>query len=175
MKSFPAFLVLLFLTLSAFGQSKINIQLQKQIKIMFTADQKWRIEAQNVFNGKTSVYKEAVINRNMTIADSINMIKAKAIIAKYGFPGFDLVGEDYNNNFWAIIQHCDDDVKFQQHVLVLLKKQVELHNASAENYALLEDRVLINTGKKQLFGTRRYGIIQKPSELNLYLFKTRLM
>lgn len=125
---------------------------------MFTEDQKWRIESQNLNTGKTSAYAETVIDRNMTIADSVNMIKAKTIIAKYGFPGFDLVGEEYSNGFWAIIQHCDNDVEFQQRVLELLRKQVRLHNASAANYALLQDRVLINTGKKQLYGTQvRYN------------------
>jgi hypothetical protein len=121
---------------------------------MFTEDQKWRIESQNLNYGKSSAYQETTIDRNMTITDSLNMIKAKAVVTKYGFPGFDLVGEEQSNDFWAIIQHCDNDVKFQQQALKLLSKQVQLHNASGANYALLQDRVLINTGRKQLYGTQ---------------------
>jgi hypothetical protein len=157
MKSFPTLLILLFLALNALCQSKIDTGLQSQIKAMFKEDQKWRIESENLNSGKKSAYSEPIINRNMTITDSVNMIKAKSIIAKYGFPGFDLVGE-YSNDFWAIVQHCDDDVQFQQQVLKLLSKQVLIHNASGENYALLQDRVLISTGKKQLYGTQvRYN------------------
>jgi hypothetical protein len=157
MKSFTTFLILLFVYLNAPCQSKINTNLQNQIKAMFKEDQKWRIESENLNSGKKSAYAEAVINRNMAIADSMNMIKAKLIISKYGFPGFDLVG-DFSDDFWAIVQHCDDDVQFQQQVLNLLSKQVLIHNASGEKYALLQDRVLVNTGKKQLYGTQvRYN------------------
>jgi hypothetical protein len=157
MKSFTTFLILLFVYLNAPCQSKINANLQNQIKAMFKEDQKWRIESENLNSGKKSAYAEAVINRNMAIADSMNMIKAKLIISKYGFPGFDLVG-DFSDDFWAIVQHCDDDVQFQQQVLNLLSKQVLIHNASGEKYALLQDRVLVNTGKKQLYGTQvRYN------------------
>jgi hypothetical protein len=164
MKSFSTFLILMFVALNALCQSKIDTGLQNQIKAMFKGDQKWRIESENLNSGKKSAYAEPVINRNMTITDSVNMIKAKSIIAKYGFPGFDLVGE-YSNDFWAIVQHCDDDVQFQQQVLKLLIKQVIKHNASGENYALLQDRVLVNTGKKQLYGTQvRYNTKTKSAK-----------
>src|SRR5579864_6739183 len=112
MKSFPVFFVLLFASFNVLCQSKIDTQLQKDIKSMFTEDQKWRIESQNLNYGKSSAYQETTIDRNMTITDSLNMIKAKAVVTKYGFPGFDLVGEEQSNDFWAIIQHCDNDVKF---------------------------------------------------------------
>jgi hypothetical protein len=158
MKLFLPFIILIFAAQNALCQSKIDTPLQNRIKSMFKEDQKWRIESQNLYYGKKSAYKETVVDRNMIITDSINLIKAKAIIAKYGFPGFDIVGEDYSNDFWAIIQHCDSDVKFQQQVLKLLSRQVQLHNASGSNYALLQDRVLVNTGKKQLYGTQvRYN------------------
>ncbi|MDB5022385.1 MAG: hypothetical protein JWP78_140 [Mucilaginibacter sp.] len=158
MKTASIFVVLCLMSLNALCQSKIDTLLQKKIIFMFRKDQKWRIESEKLINGKKSAYNEAAINRNMAKTDSLNMGEAKSIIAKYGFPGYDLVGEGYSNDFWAIVQHCDDDVKFQQYVLVLLSEQVNSHNASAENFALLQDRVLIGTGKKQLFGTQvRYN------------------
>jgi hypothetical protein len=147
-------LLLCLVSLNVFCQSKINTGLQNKIKLMFKEDQKWRIESQKLSDGKHSAYNEATVNRNWEKSDSLNMIKAKSIIKRYGFPGFDLVGEGSSGQFWAIIQHCDNDIKFQQRVLVLLDKQVQAHNALGENYALLKDRVLINTGKKQLYGTQ---------------------
>lgn len=90
----------------------------------------------------------------MVKTDSLNMIEAKFIIMKYGFPGYSLVGTDGSNGFWAIIQHCDNDVIFQQKVLLLMAKEVKRHNASGENFALLQDRVLTNQGHKQLYGTQ---------------------
>lgn len=93
------------------------------------------------------------------------MIEAKSIIKKYGFPGYDLVGESGSNGFWAIVQHCDQDVKFQQQALSLMGKQVRLNNASGENFASLQDRVLISTNKKQIYGTQvRYNPSTKTAK-----------
>ena len=150
------FVLLFFIMLSpvAFCESKIDSVLLKKILIMFKEDQKWRIESLNLENGKKSVYDEATINKNYGRTDSLNMIEAKKIILKHGFPGYDLVGEDGSNGFWAIIQHCDNDLVFQKKALALMSKQVERHNTSGENYALLQDRVLISQGNKQLYGTQ---------------------
>jgi hypothetical protein len=157
MKSIYFLAVFCLISITVLCQSKIDTVLQKRIMSMFKEDQKWRIESQNIYNGKKSKYDEGTINRNMAKTDSLNLMEAKSIISAHGFPGYNLVGE-FSNNFWAIVQHCDDDVKFQKQVLLLLKRQVELKNASAENYALLQDRVLISTGKKQLYGTQvRYN------------------
>jgi hypothetical protein len=81
------------------------------------------------------------------------MVKAKAIIKKYGYPGFSLVG-DKSNSFWAIVQHCDDDITFQEQVLALMKVEIAKNNADKTNYAYLTDRVLANKKEKQIYGTQ---------------------
>jgi hypothetical protein len=154
MKSPFIFSFFIMLSTVAFCQSKIDSVLLKKIRIMFREDQKWRTESLNLINGKKTPYGEATINKNMRRADSLNMIEAKKIVSIHGFPGYDIVGEDGSNDFWAIIQHSDEDLAFQQSALALLSKQVERHNASGENYALLQDRVLISQGHKQLYGTQ---------------------
>jgi len=154
MKLLLIFPVLILLSSAGICATKIDSALRKKILIMFKEDQKWRIESDKLMNGKTSPYDEKTIERNMGIADSLNMIAAKGITKKYGFPGYSLVGEDGSDAFWAIIQHCDDDVTFQQKALALMSKEVKRHNARGENFALLQDRVLINTGHKQIYGTQ---------------------
>lgn len=73
---------------------------------------------------------------------------------KNGFPGNDLVGEDGANSFWVMTQHCDKWPDFQQKVLISMKKQVDKKKASAIDYAYLTDRVALNTGGQQLYGTQ---------------------
>jgi hypothetical protein len=121
MKSIYFLAVFCLISITALCQSKIDTVLQKRIMSMFKEDQKWRIESQNIYNGKKSKYDEGTINRNMAKTDSLNLMEAKSIISAHGFPGYNLVGE-FSNNFWAIVQHCDDDVKFQKQVLLLLKE-----------------------------------------------------
>ena len=151
-----ASLIFLLLSCSAivFGQSKIDSALYKKLGAMFKEDQKWRIESAKLYNNQKSDYDRATVDKNWAIADKLNYDEAKNILAKYGYPGYSLVGEGGSSKFWAIVQHCDDDVPFQQRVLLLMKKEVDRKNASGENYAYLKDRVLINLKQKQLYGTQ---------------------
>lgn len=121
----------------------------KKIDTMFNDDQFWRKES---MKGKSD-YDQATIEKRMELSDSINELKAKAIINKYGYPGYNLVG-DASRKFWAIIQHCDDDIPFQEQVLILMKKEIVKNNADKENYAYLVDRVLVNKHQKQIYGTQ---------------------
>jgi hypothetical protein len=148
------FLAFIAINQFAFSESKIDTALQHKILSMFKEDQKWRIESNNLYRSKKSAYSEDAINSNMGKTDSLNLIEAKLIVVKYGFPGYDLVGENGSDDFWAIVQHCDQDIAFQQMALVLMDKQVKRHNASNEKYALLEDRILISEGHKQIYGTQ---------------------
>ncbi len=133
--------------------TKLNPALIKRIDSMFKDDQFWRIEDRKLQQKKISGYSEETIQQKWAEADSINELKAKAIIKKYGYPGFDMVGES-SNSFWAIVQHCDDDIPFQEQVLALMKKEIEKKNADRSNYALLIDRVLVNKNQKQIYGTQ---------------------
>jgi hypothetical protein len=152
------FLIITFLcgclNVSFSAQSiKRDPELIKRIDSMFKDDQFWRKEYIKVTNKEKSNYDEETIEKKWQATDKINEIKAKAIINKYGYPGYNLVGES-SNNFWAIIQHCDDDVHFQKYVLVLMKREVDKNNASKANYAYLTDRTLLNTHQKQIYGTQ---------------------
>ena len=120
---------------------------------MFKEDQFWRIEYLKANKNEKSKYDERTIEKRWKTTGSMNMIKAKEIVNKYGYPGYNLTGET-SDNFWAIVQHCDDDMPFQEHVLSLMKKQIDTNNASKEKYAYLFDRVLVNQNKKQIYGTQ---------------------
>ncbi|MBD1385597.1 hypothetical protein IDJ75_09940 [Mucilaginibacter rigui] len=150
------FLILLLVSgyVIAFGQVKTDSVLYKKLSAMFKEDQKWRIESAKLYNHQKSEYDRETVDKNWSIADSTNEAEAKRILNKYGFPGYSLVGQSGSSKFWAIVQHCDDNVAFQQKVLLLMKKEVDRKNASGENYAYLTDRVLTNLNQKQLYGTQ---------------------
>jgi len=84
----------------------------------------------------------------------VNEIRIKSVFDRYGFPGYDLVGKTGSNNFWLIAQHCDKNVPFQKKVLKKMKAKLPSGNADPKNFAFLTDRVLINTGQKQSYGTQ---------------------
>jgi hypothetical protein len=83
-----------------------------------------------------------------------NQKRAQEILNTYGFVGFDLAGVNGSRNFWLIVQHSDHNPEFQKEVLVEMKKEVAKQNAISTNYGLLVDRVNLNTGKAQIYGTQ---------------------
>jgi hypothetical protein len=94
---------------------------------------------------------------HMALIDSmatVNYNEAKIIFEKYGFPGFDMVGEEGSKSFWLIVQHCDKWPKFQEKVLKKMEAQVKKKNAHSTYYAYLVDRIKIRAGKKQIYGTQ---------------------
>lgn len=76
------------------------------------------------------------------------------IFKTYGFPGYDLVGERTSVNYFTLVQHSDFDLAFQQAVLKDMKKKVEKKDASGENFAFLTDRIELNSGRPQIYGTQ---------------------
>lgn len=81
-------------------------------------------------------------------------LRLEQIFNEHGYPGYDLVGKEGSNNFWLMVQHSDKDIEFQSRVLEKLKIEVEKKNADGSNYGLLTDRVRINEGEKQIYGTQ---------------------
>lgn len=92
-----------------------------------------------------------------TYKDSVftaHKLQVEKLFKQYGYLGFDKVGQDGSDNFWLIVQHCDKFPEFQKRVLTAMNKEVQKKNANPKNYAYLFDRVEVNAGRRQLFGTQ---------------------
>jgi hypothetical protein len=79
------------------------------------------------------------------------------IVAHQGWPGTSVVGEDGSSAAWLIVQHADHDVDFQERALVLLNSAVARGEARASDAALLTDRVCVNRGRPQVYGSQFSG------------------
>lgn len=124
-----------------------NKLLVKKILSMYKKDQAMRWRA---FREKWPLKKRMRI-RDMDLSH-IKILKQ--IIAKYGWPTFDLVGKRGEKYFWLLVQHADEDKNFQKQCLTFLRKAVQKGQASPSSEAYLTDRVLLADGKKQKFGTQ---------------------
>lgn len=91
-------------------------------------------------------YKDSVFNTHQSIL--------AGIFKQQGYPGYDVVGIAGAHNFWLMVQHCDHQPDFQLLVLQAMEKEVLKKNADVKDFAYLTDRVALNTGKKQLYGTQ---------------------
>ncbi len=135
----------------------INKKLQNLIIKLANKDQyiRWKI-----------IKKGFDKKREVSRCDSVNLSKIKKIINKYGWPTLNLVGKKASHKFWLLVQHADKDIRFQKKCLHLLKGAVKNKQAYIKDLAYLTDRVLVNQGKKQKYGTQFFkkkgGYISKP-------------
>ena len=87
--------------------------------------------------------------------DRRHVVKLKKIIKEYGWPTISLVGKKASFNAWLPAQHADHDQKFQETILLSLRKiDRETHDIDRANIAYLTDRLLVKKKKKQQFGTQ---------------------
>jgi hypothetical protein len=129
---------------------EFNQKLADELKTMAEVDQ----IAAYVPQGK---YKQWSTEKWDNFKDSVfttHKKRLEEIFENVGYPGYSLVGEKGSQNFWLMVQHCDSDPAFQSRVLEKLKIEVDNKNADGSNYGLLTDRVKINTGEKQVYGTQ---------------------
>ncbi|MDQ4122725.1 MAG: hypothetical protein M3209_14905 [Acidobacteriota bacterium] len=83
-----------------------------------------------------------------------NAVRLEEMLAKYGWLGKSLVGEDGAEAAWLIIQHAISCPRLQKKALPILREKIEKGEAPAWQAAYLEDRILIFEGKPQIYGTQ---------------------
>jgi Family of unknown function (DUF6624) len=86
--------------------------------------------------------------------DATRMLRLKEIITQVGWPTWDLVGHDGAEAAWLIAQHADFAVHFQTRAVALMTKAVADGQADAKDLAYLKDRVAVNHGRPQTYGTQ---------------------
>lgn len=130
-----------------------NKALVALLDTIFTEDQTYRRQLKEVEDkfGRSSIeYKnhwEIIRNK-----DAANLKKVIVILDEYGWPGLDIVGKKGNQAIFLVIQHSDQIT--QEKYLPLLREAVKSGNAAASHLALLEDRLALRQGKKQIYGSQ---------------------
>jgi hypothetical protein len=97
-------------------------------------------------------------------ADKRNVKRLAKIIEKYGWPARSAVGQEGSLAAFLVVQH--GDLEYQKKYLPLLKEAVNKGEADRDDAAMLEDRILMREGKKQIYGTQlHYNEATKKLEL----------
>jgi hypothetical protein len=90
----------------------------------------------------------------------INSDWLKKVIKEYGWPSSDIVGTYGEQAAWLIAQHSPD-LEFQKTCPKLLKNSPKTKERE-QHIAYLMDRILVSSGKKQVYGTQFNGSEQFP-------------
>lgn len=85
--------------------------------------------------------------------DTLNTARMKEIVVEIGWPTISKVGTEGASNAWLLVQHADHDIAFQEQCLNLMKEAPQ-GEVDETDIAYLEDRVRVNQGRGQLYGTQ---------------------
>lgn len=135
------------------AEANLDKALVAVLDSIYQEDQKYRAEIDEI-EEKHGVNSEE-INAHWKIInekDSINLIKIKKILDERGWLGPDIVGNQGNSTLFLVIQHAD--LETQEKYLPMMREAVTEGNASAGSLALLEDRVALRKGEKQIYGSQ---------------------
>lgn len=95
------------------------------------------------------------LNREIFVFDSTSFIYIKGLIDRYGWLGKSEVGVAGNQALFLTVQHSDD-IDWLERAFPLLKKSALKGESSLYDAALLEDRLLVQRGELQKYGTQYY-------------------
>ncbi|WDO12440.1 hypothetical protein MH928_14045 [Flavobacterium sp. WW92] len=137
----------------AFGQDATFNTITKQLLDIDELDQRYRNQMEETIARFGSDSKESkALFKNMKTTDSLNLIQVEAIINKHGWLGSDKIGSQANTTLFMVIQHAE--LPAQIKYLPMMREAVKKGNARASSLALLEDRVALKQGKKQIYGSQ---------------------
>jgi hypothetical protein len=141
---------------STYAQS-LNDSLVYQLDSIRSADQEYRAqlaEIQTRFAKDTSELKQQlqIVFNKMHKADSLNLVAIEKILIQFGWPEPAVIGDEGCSTIFLVIQHAD--LPAQQKYLPLVHEAVKQKKLKSSSLALLEDRVALKEGRKQLYGTQ---------------------
>lgn len=145
------------------AEVNFNKPLVAELDSIYADDQKYRLQISDIekkFGWESNEMRVhwKIINEK----DHINLIKVKALLDKYGWLGSDVIGKQGNSTLFLVIQHSD--LPTQEKYLPMMRDAVKNGKAQENNLALLEDRVALGQGKKQIYGSQ----IGRDPETKLY-------
>lgn len=135
-------------------ESKIDSALVNSIRELFESDQSIRAPSEGYLDSLKIIGKNDSFMKEFVRTDSINTVKAKVLIHKFGWPGISVLGKDVDEQLWTVIQHSDRDISFQIYLLELIRASLLQGNTRPANFAYLYDRICINLHRPQLYGTQ---------------------
>lgn len=86
--------------------------------------------------------------------DGVSTSMMKGLVAAHGWIDATRFGVATAKRAWLLVQHADHDTAFQARVLTLMEPLLETGGVDPSQFAYLWDRVAVNAGRKQRYGTQ---------------------
>lgn len=132
---------------------KFDVALQDTLNRIFTSDQSSRLAMDSIEKryGQSSRQMDSLY-RAMSRQDSADQVRVREILSRRSWPSPAEVGEQASMAVFLVIQHGDSLTHATY--LPLMQEAVRRGAARAEDLALLEDRLLTEQHKPQMYGSQ---------------------
>jgi hypothetical protein len=125
----------------------------KKLAQLWETDQYYRFRLGAAYEKKdTATVNE--IWKKLKPEDAANLKQLEAIMNRIGWPTATKVGKRGANTAFLIIDHSPREI--MEKYFPLLESAAKKGEASLSDYAVMQDRILVNRGKKQIYGTQKY-------------------
>jgi len=132
--------------------AKFNRPLKAHLDSLWEADQTPRLNYLNARQKKESTARVDSLRKVMVQQDHDNLVKAIGILDKYGWQSPQKVGLQGSQALFLVIQHAD--LPTQKKYLPMFREAEQKGEILSSNLAILEDRINVRDGKKQLYGSQ---------------------
>ena len=119
-------------------------------------DQEVRAEWAKVATGNVTQEEAIEYALKMEETDSANLASVSHILDTYGWPSG--LSDEANNAIFLVIDHSD--LKTMNKYIGLFRDAVEKGYLQMNDLVTMEDRMLMNEGKPQKYGTQAYSLVE---------------
>ena len=150
-------------------------EIDSLLQAAYTEDQSLRIHLVNIQKKATvSGYSSEIVDSLMMLSEAIEISNKANItlisrILKKGWPE-GLQDESYHA-IWMIIDHAD--TKYQKKFFPKLRDATGKGYIVRSDLATLKDRILLHTGKPQIYGTQSHFIVSENNKMIIYLWPVK--
>ena len=130
---------------------------QSQITLLWREDQSARqtyIDLSSKDQGGAAYWADQRAAAHTVWQDGKSADTMTQLLKTYDWIDIDRFGEKVSAHAWLLVQHADDRPELQALALERMQPYLETDGIRKANYAYLWDRVAVNAGRKQLYGTQ---------------------
>ena len=134
---------------------KHDTALLAQLDTIDRRDAKFRIKHDLILRkyGRQSDTFQAIWEKQAHL-DSLNQVRVEKILKANGWPSPAEVGKEACEAIFMVLQHADRNVGWQKQYLPQVRRAAKAGKIDSADMAMFIDRVRLNTGRKQLYGTQ---------------------
>lgn len=143
-------------------EAKLDEALVAILDTVYQEDQKYRWQSKAIekkYGWDSKQMRE--LWETIKEKDKINLTKVTEILDAHGWLGPDVIGVQGNTTLFLVIQHSD--METQEKYLPMMREAAQKGDANANDLALLEDRLALKKGEKQIYGSQ-VGMNPKTGE-----------